>query len=89
MTDETLIQENEVLKAIADLSAQIKNIDTKLDKFIDETNVQFEAIRTGTLANNIAFERLTGKVFTMSANLIEMQEEARRRFAADLLAIEK
>jgi hypothetical protein len=57
---------------------KIENLEQKLDNFIEETNVQFEAIRTGIVANNIIFERLSAKGSLISANVTEMQEEMRR-----------
>ncbi len=47
-------------------------------KRLDAHDIQFEAIRAGIAGNNIAFERLAGKVYLMSANLTEMQEEMRQ-----------
>lgn len=68
-----------ILKAIADLSRKIDSVESKLDSLKKESDIQFEAIRTGIAASHIAFERLAGKVYLMSANQAEMQEEMRQR----------
>ncbi len=78
-TTEKKLPENEILKAIADLSKQIADFKNEFGDFRKETEVQFEAIRTGIAASNIAFERLAGKVYLMSANLTELQEELRKK----------
>ncbi len=91
-SDETLEQstaENKILQAIAELGKQLNErmdgLQNDLDSFKQETNkrfdagdIQFEAIRTGIVANGVAFDRLQATVFSMRANLTELTEEIRR-----------
>ena len=53
----------------------ILNAINKLSERMDAHDVQFEAIRTGIIHNNIAFDRLQSTVFSMRANLTEISEE--------------
>lgn len=86
-SDETLemTDRDAILKAIADLSRKFDDLSQKIDDHKKESDVQFEAIRAGIAASNIAFERLAGKVYLISANLAEMQEEMRQRSRESLV----
>jgi methyl-accepting chemotaxis protein len=79
-----------ILQAINELRSEFNGrldaLEDKIDAFKKETeensksdNTQFEAIRTGIVANSAAFDRLTAKVLNMNANLTEIQEELRQQ----------
>lgn len=86
-TEETL-KNNEILKAIADLSSkfdteigEIKNRLGSLEKdvtsFKKSTDVQLEAIRQGIVDNNIRFDRLEGNFHLLRAEVTTLIEEVR------------
>lgn len=94
MTDETLKQENEVLKAIADLSKSMndrfEHLETKFDKFAEETNAQFEAIRQGILDNDIRFDHLESQIYAARSDISDIKANLKQaKRDAEILAIEK
>lgn len=70
-SDETLNQE----PTLADVMRELAKINERLDGY----EVQFEVIRQGLVANNVAFDRLQSTVFSMRADLNELKEEIRRK----------
>ena len=73
--EETLEQNperSEILKAIADLG---KSLNQRIDILEKSNNIQFEAIRSGIVANSAAFDRLQAKVLNLSADVKELTEE--------------
>ncbi len=67
----------QVLDTKAILSA-IENLSTKFDKLQKESEIQFEAIRSGIVANSAAFDRLQARVLNLSADVKELTEEIRQ-----------
>lgn len=77
-SDETLNQEPtlaDVMRELAKINERLGGIDKRLDGY----DSQFEAIRQGLVANNVAFDRLQSTVFSMRADLNELKEEIRRK----------
>jgi hypothetical protein len=71
-----------VLKAIADLG---KSLNQRIDSLEKNTDIQFEAIRQGIVANSAAFDRLEATVYNsrsdvanLRADIKEMGEYIRR-----------
>ena len=78
MTDETLIQENEVLKAIADLGVSLNK---RIDDLEKSNNAQLEAIRQGIEDNAIRFDRLESQILSARSDIFALKadiKEARR-----------
>ena len=71
-TTEQIPERSEILKAIADLG---KSLNQRIDVLERNTNIQFEAIRSGIVANSAAFDRLQAKVLNLSADVKELTEE--------------
>ena len=61
-SEETLKQEDTILKAIAELSA-------KINERLDGHDAQFEAIRQGLVQNSVAFDRLEAEVYKLRADV--------------------
>ena len=49
----------------------------KINKRLDSYDAQFEAIRSGIVANSADFDRLTAKVLNLSADVKNLTEEVR------------
>jgi chromosome segregation ATPase len=91
-SEETLKQNNEILKAIADLSAQInKRLDdhdsqfAAINKKLAGYDNQFEAVRQGLVQNSSAFDRLESVVYNvrsdvsaLKADIKDLSEEIRQ-----------
>lgn len=73
MTDETLEQLSD-RELLLNLTRGFSELKKRLDGF----DVQFEAIRSGLVANSAAFDRLQARVLNMSADVTEMIEEVRQ-----------
>lgn len=73
MTDETL-------KQLSDRDLLLKIFDRfdSLEIRLDAHDAQFEAIRSGLVANHSEFSRFTAKVLNMSADLNNLTEEVRK-----------
>ena len=79
MTDETLKIENPTL---ADVMKE-------LSKRLDAQDLQLEAIRAGLVANSAEFDRLTGKVLFLSADVKELTEAVHKLAVKETLVLEK
>ena len=83
-SEETVKQNNEILKAIADLSAEfrqrideletkfgqrIDELETKVDSFQKFADAQFEAVREGIVHNSIGFDRLESEFYKVRSDM--------------------
>ena len=73
MTDETLEQLSD-RELLLNLTREFSELKKRLDGY----DAQFEAIRTGLVANSAAFDRLQARFLNLNADVTEMIEEARR-----------
>ena len=73
MTDETLEQLSD-RELLLNLTREFSGLKKRLDGY----DVQFEAIRSGLVANSAAFDRLQARVLNLSADVTEMIEEVRQ-----------
>ena len=73
MTDETLEQLSD-RELLLNLTREFSELKKRLDGY----DVQFEAIRSGLVANSAAFDRLQARVLNLSADVTEMIEEVRQ-----------
>jgi peptidoglycan hydrolase CwlO-like protein len=73
MTDETTepIPPTQETLTLADVMKALDRITEKLEAH----DIQFEAIRSGIVANSSAFDRLQAKVLNLSADVKELTEE--------------
>lgn len=73
MTDETLEQLSD-RELLLNLTREFSELKKRLDGY----DAQFEAIRTGLVANSAAFDRLQARFLNLNADVTEMMEEVRR-----------
>lgn len=73
MTDETLEQLSD-RELLLNLTREFSGLKKRLDGY----DVQFEAIRSGLVANSATFDRLQARVLNLNADVTEMIEEVRQ-----------
>ncbi len=73
MTDETLEQLSD-RELLLNLTREFSELKKRLDGY----DVQFEAIRSGLVANSAAFDRLQARILNLNADVTEMIEEVRQ-----------
>ena len=76
-TEETLKQENEILKAIAELAATVKEFKEEFESFKKSGNTQFEAIRQGLVENAIRFDRFEAEFYKVRSDISNLKADVR------------
>ncbi len=88
-SEETLRQENEVLKAIAELSAKfekrINDLETKFDASQKLNDAQLESIRRGILDNAIRFDRLEGEIYLLRSEVSHIKADIKELTRKELV----